>query len=256
MYKLISYNVNGIKAFCEKGGLDCIMEYEPHLLFFNETKSTLENFKYWTSDFEDRYDRYLSASEFKNGYAGEGLMVNKKISDKIIAVHSVDLEETYGSGRILIAELDQFCVIGIYMLNSGDKDDLRKEYNRRFLNFVQNLNKPVIILGDLNVVNEDIDYYGNLETAEELPGLKDYERSDFKNLLQDCNLVDAFRYLNPTTRTFSWFSYRGDAFRKRNGWRIDYTLVSRSLIDKVVSAKIYDRLRYSDHCPVELILDL
>lgn len=255
--KFISYNVNGIKAYVDKGGLDDTIEkLDPDLICFQETKADDDGFDYWTSDFKDQYKRYHENSKFKKGYAGLGIMIHNRIHNSVIGVDSIELEGTYGSGRILRVEFKDFYFVGVYTLNSGDKDDLRLDWDKKFSNWIKGFSKPVIIMGDLNVVDKNIDYWSNLEAVKNtLPGLKDYERSNFTKFMSDCSLIDSFRYLHPDAKQFSWFSYMGRAYESNKGWRIDYSLVSKSLLNLVTKSTIHDEMRWSDHVPIELELN-
>lgn len=256
--KLVSYNVNGIHAFVDKGGLhDTLERLDPDLICFQETKGDKDKFAYETSDHVDNYVRYHTESSYKKGYAGVGILLKRSWADKVIKASHADLENTYGSGRIMNLEFEKFNFIGVYTLNSGDKDDLRLLWDERFREYIQNQPKPVIIMGDLNVVPEQLDYWSDLEVARNTwPGLKDYERSNHTKLMCDCGLVDSYRHLNPSEEKYSWFSYRGNAYNKNQGWRIDLALVHKDLLPYVESSHVHDDIRWSDHCPIELNINL
>lgn len=257
--KLVSINVNGIKAFCEKGGLGVLMgTLNPDLLCFQETKANKERFGKYTDEYKEDYFRYHSESQFKKGYSGVGILLRKTLFDRAIKSVSPTLEPTYGSGRILHIEFDTFHFITVYTLNSENKDVLRQEWNCRFRDYTDSLgDKPLIIMGDLNVVRGDLDYFGNLDMDKNtMPGLKNFEREDIEDYLEKSDLVDSFRELNPEQKTFSWFSYAGNSYVNNRGWRIDYALVSKNIINNVIKSTVRDDIKYSDHVPIELEIDI
>lgn len=258
--KLVSYNVNGLKAFYNHGGLEAVMsEFQnPDLICFQETKTDDAKFEYWVSDYNDSYATFHTGSSYKSGYAGCGIMLKKSLESSLLNIDHKELGDTYESGRIVHLEFPDFHYIGVYTLNSGNKDDLRIQWDKDFGNWIWKLDidKPVIIQGDLNVVNHDIDYWGLLDRYRNtMPGLMDFERDHFHKFLEVCKLSDTFRELNPRKKQFSWFSYRGGAYDNNKGWRIDYSLCSNRLMSRVTKSIIRDDMRYSDHCPILLEID-
>lgn len=257
--KLVSINVNGIKAFCEKGGLGVLMgTLNPDLLCFQETKANRDRFGKYTDEFTPEYVRYHCENKFKKGYAGVGILLKRELLGRVIKSETPTLEDTYGSGRIIHLEFDTFHFITVYTLNSGNKDVLRQFWDGKFKELTDGMgDKPLVVMGDLNVVRSQIDYCYNLDLDRNtMPGLKDYERSGIESYLSKGKLVDSFRHLHPEQRTFSWFSYSNDSYSNNRGWRIDYSLVSENLIDKVIRSEIRDDIRYSDHVPIELEIDI
>lgn len=251
----ISWNINGLKAWYNKGGLNDIMRFHPSILCLQETKCNDENFEYWTSDYEEDYLRFHNMSHFKNGYAGVGILLHKDYEKYLVGNKLIKLEDTYGDGRIIELEFTDFYYVGVYTLNSGNKDKLRITWDNLFLEYIKGLTKPVIIQGDLNVVPSDKDYWGNYEySLDSGPGLMKFELDGFNRLCSECNLYDYFRTLHPLEEKYSWFSYMGNAFDDNKGWRLDITLGSKSLLSRVKLVDILDTLRYSDHCPIVLQL--
>lgn len=257
--KLVSINVNGIKAFCEKGGLGVLMgTLNPDLLCFQETKADLDRFGSYTDKYKGEYARYHCGSEFKKGYAGVGILLRRSMLPRVQGSVIPTLEPTYGSGRIIHLIFDTFHFITVYTLNSGNKDGLRMAWDIAFKEYTDKLSdKPIIIMGDMNVVRKDVDYFGDLEADRNtMPGLKDYERNTMEEYLESGLLVDSFRHLHPEQKTFSWFSYAKESYMNNLGWRIDYALVSDSIKDKIIDSKIHDDIRYSDHMPIEIDIDI
>lgn len=253
---IISCNVNGLNAFKNHGGLeDIISNKDPDIFVMQETKCSDEWFKNYTEDYSDKYLRLHQQSNYKNGYAGVGIMYKKDLNSNIINTSSIELGASYESGRILNIEFNDFNLIGVYTLNSGGKDELRINFDREFEKYIKSISKPVIIVGDINIVPGYLDYWGNYNCNRNTsPGLMDFEKDGFEHLLEACDLKDSFRELNNTTRKYSWFSYRYNAYDLNHGWRLDNALVSESIMNLVLKSDILDDVRYSDHCPIQLIL--
>lgn len=250
--RFISYNVNGLRAFSNHGGLDLIMCMKPDLICFQETKCDDDIFNSFVYKYEKEYNIYHAMSHFKGGYAGVGIL------SKIDPIKSevIELGNEYESGRIVELEYPNYYYIGVYTLNSGGKDELRISWDVMFKDYIKSKSKPVIIMGDLNVVPEKYDYWGDYESViDSGPGLMQFEIDGYNKLISDCNLIDTFRYKHPLTNRYSWFSYRGNAYNNNHGWRLDQALISKELINNVVDSDILDKFRYSDHCPIVLDYD-
>lgn len=254
--KFISWNVNGIRACENKGGISHILEkFHPDIMAIQETKGDDARMKDYTStgDIFNEYMRYHQGSSFKGGYAGVGILLKKELIDKVIDSPIVELGNDHRSGRILRLDFPSFTFINVYTLNSGNKDELRQIWDNQFRDYIKSIDNPVIIMGDLNVVHEDKDYWGNLENnRDSYPGLMQYECDGFEKLCKECNLVDSFRLMHPQTRCYSWFSYQFNAYNRNHGWRLDYALVSESINNLIIDSTICDNERYSDHCPIVL----
>lgn len=260
--KMISWNVNGIRAWQQKeGALDFITHQEdPDIFCVQETKAQPEQID--EGLFAEFPYRYFNSAE-KKGYSGTALF--SKIEPLSVAFgmknKSYDAE-----GRIITAEYEKFFLVNVYTPNS--KPDLSRadfrhdDWDKEFLKHMKKLEsqKPVVVCGDLNVAHEDIDIARpdanrTTDTKPGSPGFTDRERAGFRNFMK-ANFVDSFRFLYPKTVRYSWWSYRSFARERNVGWRIDYFLVSKKLSKKIKEATIYDQIHGSDHCPVGIILDL
>lgn len=250
MKKLISWNVNGIRACVKKGFLDFFNEIDADIFCIQETKLQKGQI-----DLDlDGYYQYWNYAERK-GYSGTALFTKEK---PINILYGLGLEEHDNEGRVITAEFDEYYVVTVYTPNSKEKlarIEYRMQWEDAFREFLKKLelNKPVIVCGDLNVAHNEIDLK-NPKTNRKNAGFSDEERGKF-NLLLDSGFTDTFRYFYPDLEhMYSWWSYRFNARKNNAGWRIDYFLVSNSLQDKLIDAKIHTDILGSDHCPVELII--
>ncbi len=248
--RLISWNVNGIRAAITKGFYDIVKELDADVFSIQESKMQEGQVEI---EYDTPYVYYNSAE--RKGYSGvmcfsktEPLSVTKG------GVHSeIDLE-----GRVLTLEYPEFYLVNVYTPNSKEKlkrVDERMVWDEAFCTYVNNLRatKPVIICGDLNVARHPIDLK-NPKANERNAGYSIEERTGLENLLAS-GFVDSYRLLNPETVEYSWWSYRFSARAKNIGWRIDYFLVDVNLKDKIKSAKILTDVHGSDHCPVLLEME-
>lgn len=248
--KLISWNVNGIRACVGKGFLDYFKEADADVFCIQETKMQAGQLEL---DLEG-YEQYWNYAQRK-GYSGTAIFTKKK---PLSASYGIGIEEHDTEGRVITLEFEDFYMITVYTPNSQNelaRLDYRMEWEDAFLSYLKKLeeNKPVIICGDLNVAHQEIDLK-NPKTNRKNAGFTDEERGKFQTLL-DNGFIDTFRYFYPDqTGIYSWWSYRFQARAKNAGWRIDYFLVSDSLKDRLTDAKIHTDVMGSDHCPVELVL--
>lgn len=248
--KLISWNVNGIRACVGKGFLDYFKEADADVFCIQETKMQAGQLEL---DLEG-YEQYWNYAQRK-GYSGTAIFTKKK---PLSVSYGIGIEEHDTEGRVITLEFEDFYMITVYTPNSQNelaRLDYRMEWEDAFLSYLKKLeeNKPVIICGDLNVAHQEIDLK-NPKTNRKNAGFTDEERGKFQTLL-DNGFIDTFRYFYPDqTGIYSWWSYRFQARAKNAGWRIDYFLVSDSLKDRLDDAKIHTDVMGSDHCPVELIL--
>ena len=248
--KLISWNVNGIRACVGKGFLDYFKEADADVFCIQETKMQAGQLEL---DLEG-YEQYWNYAQRK-GYSGTAIFTKKK---PLSASYGIGIEEHDTEGRVITLEFDDFYMITVYTPNSQNelaRLDYRMEWEDAFLSYLKKLeeNKPLIICGDLNVAHQEIDLK-NPKTNRKNAGFTDEERGKFQTLL-DNGFIDTFRYFYPDqTGIYSWWSYRFQARAKNAGWRIDYFLVSDSLKDRLTDAKIHTDVMGSDHCPVELVL--
>ncbi|MGG7077539.1 exodeoxyribonuclease III [Clostridium sardiniense] len=251
MKKLISWNVNGIRACVKKGFLDFFNEIDADIFCIQETK-----LQEGQIDLElDGYYQYWNYAE-KKGYSGTALFTKE---EPINVLYGLGLEEHDNEGRVITAEFDEYYVVTVYTPNSKEKlarIEYRMQWEDAFREFLKNLekNKPVIVCGDLNVAHNEIDLK-NPKSNRKNAGFSDEEREKF-NILLDSGFIDTFRYFYPEIEgIYSWWSYRFNARNNNAGWRIDYFLVSSSLKDRLVDAKIHTEILGSDHCPVEVIIN-
>lgn len=248
--KLISWNVNGIRACVGKGFLDYFKEADADVFCIQETKMQAGQLEL---DLEG-YEQYWNYAQRK-GYSGTAIFTKKK---PLSVSYGIGIEEHDTEGRVITLEFEDFYMITVYTPNSQNelaRLDYRMEWEDVFLSYLKKLeeNKPVIVCGDLNVAHQEIDLK-NPKTNRKNAGFTDEERGKFQTLL-DNGFIDTFRYFYPDqTGIYSWWSYRFQARAKNAGWRIDYFLVSDSLKDRLTDAKIHTDVMGSDHCPVELVL--
>lgn len=250
--KLISWNVNGLRAVVNKGFYDVFKELNADIFCIQETKMQEGQLDI---SFEGYYKYFNSA--VKKGYSGTAVFTKK---EPISVTYGIGIEEHDQEGRVITLEFENYYLVNCYTPNAKrelERLDYRMRWENDFRNYLINLDslKPVILCGDLNVAHEEIDLK-NPKSNRGNAGFTDEERSQMTNLLNS-GFVDSFRYLYPTTPdSFSWWSYMGHAREKNIGWRIDYFVVSAKIKDNIQEAKIHDEILGSDHCPVELDVKL
>ena len=250
MKKMISWNVNGLRACMGKGFMDYFKEADADIFCLQETKLQKGQI-----DLElEGYYQYWNYA-VKKGYSGTALFTKE---EPVSVSYGLGIEEHDQEGRVITAEFPEYYVITCYTPNSQDglaRLDYRRKWNEDFLAYAKRLeeNKPVIFCGDLNVAHKEIDLK-NPKTNRKNAGFSDEEREDFTKVVQ-AGFIDTFRYFYPDQEgIYSWWSYRFSARAKNAGWRIDYFCVSESLKDRLVSADIHTAVMGSDHCPVELVI--
>ena len=250
--KLISWNVNGLRAVVNKGFIESFEKLNADIFCIQETKmqeGQLDiNF--------DGYKMFLN-SAVRKGYSGTAIFT--KI-EPINVSYGIGIEEHDQEGRVITLEFKNFYLVNCYTPNA-QRELTRLEYRMKweddFREYLKKLDKskPVILCGDLNVAHNEIDLK-NPKSNKGNAGFTDEERSQMTNLLNS-GFVDSFRYLYPEKQdAYSWWSYMGRAREKNVGWRIDYFIVSEKIKDKIVDAKIYPEIMGSDHCPVELDVEI
>lgn len=248
--KLISWNVNGIRACVQKGFLDFFREVNADIFCIQESKMQEGQLEL---DLEGYYQYWNYAK--KKGYSGTAIFTKK---EPISVQYGIGMEEHDQEGRVITLEFEDFYMVTVYTPNSQDelkRLDYRMQWETDFLAYLKGLEekKPVIFCGDLNVAHREIDLK-NPKTNRKNPGFTDEERAKFGNVLA-AGFIDTFRYFYPDmTDIYSWWSYRFSARAKNVGWRIDYFCVSEALKDRLTDAKILTDVMGSDHCPVELDL--
>ena len=246
--KLISWNVNGLRAVMKKNFYDFVNEAQPDILCIQETKMQEGQAEVELPD----YHKYWCSAE-KKGYSGT-LTLSK--DEPVNVTYNMGVEKHDKEGRIVNCEYPDFFLVNVYVPNSQNelaRLDYRMEWEDDFLKYIKNLEKkkPVIICGDMNVAHKEIDLK-NPKTNRHNAGFTDEEREKM-SALQDSGLIDTFRYFYPDKEgMYSWWSFRGNARANNTGWRIDYFLVSKALEDRIVGADILMDVYGSDHCPVVL----
>ena len=248
MKKMISWNVNGLRACLGKGFLEYLKESDADIFCIQESK-----LQEGQVDLElPGYHQYWNYAE-KKGYSGTAMFTKE---EPIAVTYGLGIEEHDHEGRVITAEFPEYYVVTCYTPNSQDglkRLDYRMQWEDAFRAYLKALEtkKPVIFCGDLNVAHQEIDLK-NPKTNRKNAGFSDEERAKFTELLE-AGFVDTFRYFYPDQEgIYSWWSYRFSARAKNAGWRIDYFCVSESLKDRLVDAKIHTEVLGSDHCPVEL----
>ena len=250
--KLISWNVNGIRAAIEKGFMEAFNALDADVFCLNETKLQAGQIE---MDLPGYY-QYWNYAE-KKGYSGVAVFTRKEPKQ---VRYGMGIDEHDHEGRVIAVDLDDFWLVAVYTPNSQDelkRLDYRMRWEDDFRAYLKKLeeDKPVVVCGDLNVAKEEIDLK-NPKTNRKNAGFTDEERNKMRELLA-AGFVDSFRYLHPDEEgAYSWWSYRFKAREKNAGWRIDYFLTSEALKDKIADAKIHPEIFGSDHCPVELTLSV
>ena len=249
--RLFSWNVNGLRAVLTKGFGDIFAAADADMYCLQETK--LQEGQV-TIDYPG-YSVFWNCAE-KKGYSGTAVLTRRR---PVAVTRGIGREEHDHEGRVLTLEYEDFFLVCVYVPNSQTelkRLDYRMAWEEAFREYVTGLDrlKPVIICGDMNVAHQDIDLR-NPKTNRHNPGFTDEERAAFTALL-DAGFADTVRELNPDKQTFSWWSYRFQSRAKDIGWRIDYFLVSRRLMDSVTAADIHTDILGSDHCPVSITVKL
>lgn len=250
--KLISWNVNGIRACCDKGFREAFKSLDADFFCLQETKMQ-------EGQLDLAFDGYTSYWNYaeKKGYSGTAIFTRHQ---PLSVTYGLDIEHHDKEGRVITLEMENFYLVTVYTPNSQDglrRLDYRMTWEDDFRNYLLELDKkkPVIVCGDLNVAHKEIDLK-NPKTNRMNAGFTDQEREKFQ-LLLDSGFIDTFRFFYPDMESiYSWWSYRFKAREKNAGWRIDYFLASKRLADKLTGAKIHTEIYGSDHCPVEVTIDL
>lgn len=250
--KLISWNVNGIRACLTKGFEERFQELDADIFCLQETKCQQGQVKL---DLPGYYQYWNYAN--RKGYSGTAVFTKK---EPLSVFYGMGIEEHDKEGRVITLEFEDFYMVTVYTPNSQSelrRLEYRMQWEKDFLSYLLNLQekKPVIVCGDLNVAHKDIDLK-NPKTNRNNPGFTDEERACFSTMMES-GFVDTFRHFYPELEgAYSWWSYRFKAREKNAGWRIDYFLVSPSLASKLDDAKIHSEIMGSDHCPIELTINM
>ena len=252
MKKMISWNVNGLRAVMGKNFMEVFEQLDADIFCLQETKLQAGQLELTLPD----YYMYWNYAE-KKGYSGTALFTKE---EPLSVSYGIGLEEHDREGRVITAEFPEYYVLTVYVPNSQNelkRLPYRMEWEDAWRNYIQCLNekKPIIYCGDLNVAHEEIDLK-NPATNHKNAGFTDEERAKMSRLL-DAGYIDTFRLLHPDAiDEYSWWSYRMKARDRNVGWRIDYFIVSEALRDRVKGASIHQEIFGSDHCPIELDIEL
>ena len=250
--KLISWNVNGLRACVQKGFLDIFKELDADMFCIQESKLQEGQISLEL----EGYHQYWNYA-IKKGYSGTAIFTRR---EPMSVAYGIGIEEHDQEGRVITLEFAEFYLVMVYTPNSQSelaRLDYRMRWEDAFLSYLKGLEekKPIVFCGDLNVAHKEIDLK-NPKTNRKNAGFTDEERGKFSTLLGQ-GFIDTYRYFYPDQEgIYSWWSYRFQARKKNAGWRIDYFCVSESLKEKLVDAKIHTEIMGSDHCPVELDIDL
>lgn len=249
--KLISWNVNGLRACVQKGFLDIFKELNADMFCIQESKLQEGQISLEL----EGYHQYWNYA-IKKGYSGTAIFTRR---EPMSVAYGIGIEEHDQEGRVITLEFAEFYLVTVYTPNSQSelaRLDYRMQWEDAFLSYLKGLEekKPIVFCGDLNVAHKEIDLK-NPKTNQKNAGFTDEERGKFSTLLGQ-GFIDTYRYFYPDQEgIYSWWSYRFQARKKNAGWRIDYFCVSESLKEKLVDAKIHTEIMGSDHCPVELDID-
>lgn len=250
--KMVSWNVNGLRACVTKGFVDIFNELDADIFCLQETKLQEGQIDLPL----EGYYQYWNYAE-KKGYSGTAIFTKK---EPLAVTNGIGIDEHNTEGRVITLEFQDFFFVTCYTPNSQNelkRLDYRMKWEDDFRKYLLRLNKkkPVILCGDLNVAHNEIDLK-NPKTNRKNAGFSDEEREKMTTLLNS-GFTDSFRYLYPDKEgIYSWWSYRFNARKNNAGWRIDYFITSDSIKDKIIDSKIHTDIMGSDHCPVELDIDL
>jgi len=252
---IISWNVNGLRAIVKKDFFESIKMLNPDILCLQETKAKDEEVKKALTPIADYH--IFSNSADKKGYSGTSILSK---GSPIKITNNMDVLEHDREGRVICAEYQGFYLVNVYVPNSGqqlDRLEYRKKWDADFLNYLKNLEKtkPVIVCGDFNVAHRPIDLKNDKSNYNKTAGYTQVEIDGMGNYI-NAGFVDSFRYLYPNEIAYTYWSYRFKARERNVGWRIDYFLISKSIIDKIKSVGILFNIYGSDHCPIKLEVDL
>lgn len=253
--RIISWNVNGIRAVVTKGFFDAVNQLNPDVLCLQETKAQVYETEKALLPLQDYHQHFNSAE--RKGYSGTAVLSKTK---PIAFANDMNIAEHDQEGRVQCTEFKDFFLVNVYVPNSGQKLDrlsYRQQWDIDFLAYLKNLEKtkPVIACGDFNVAHRAIDLKNDKSNYNKTAGYTQIEIDGMDNFIA-ANFVDSFRMLHPDKVAYTYWSYRFKARERNTGWRIDYFLVSQALASKIKAVTIHADILGSDHCPIELDIDL
>ena len=253
--KIISWNINGIRAITQKDFFEDFSKMNPDIICLQETKAQDGEVEKALSQLNAYHHYYNSA--IRKGYSGVAMLSKIK---PIAVTYDMGIEEHDQEGRVICAEFETFYLVNVYVPNSGQelvRLDYRQQWDIDFRNYLSKLkeSKPVILCGDLNVAHQAIDLKNDKANYNKTAGYTQIEIDGMDHLL-DAGFVDSWRHFHPETVAYTYWSYRFKARERNTGWRLDYFLVDNSLLDKVKNVEILSQYYGSDHCPIQLELDV
>ena len=251
--KLVSWNVNGIRAAIKKDFVESLEFLDTDVLCLQETKAQDDQISEALQEIKG-YHIY-SNSAIKKGYSGTAIITKNK---PINVTKGIDVEEFDNEGRTLTAEFEKFILVTVYTPNSQNglkRIEYRQAWDKAFQNYIIKLNKikPVIVCGDLNVAHQAIDIKNDKSNYNKTSGYTQIEIDGLTSILSK-GFIDSFRFFKPNEVKYSWWSYRFDSRSKNTGWRLDYFLVNEELKANMIDAEIHNEIFGSDHCPVSMKL--
>ncbi len=254
--KLVNWNVNGIRSIIKKDFVKDIQNMDPDILCLQETKAGSEDVKS-VCELLPGYKAYINSSKARKGYSGTAILSK---TEPLSISFDMNVEEHDQEGRLIAAEFENFFLVTVYVPNSGEglkRLDYRERWDADFIFYIAQLTskKPVIIAGDLNVAHKEIDIARAKENYNKSAGYTQREIDGFDKLLNS-GFVDTYRHLYPTEVKYSYWNQMFNARARNRGWRIDYFLVSSTLISQVKDASICNEYMGSDHCPVVLNIEI
>lgn len=253
--KIISWNINGIRAITKKDFFEDFSKMDPDIICLQETKAQASEVEKTLSPLSKYHHYYNSA--IRKGYSGVAMLSKMKPTT---VTYDMGIEEHDQEGRVITAEFDAFYLVNVYVPNSGQelvRLDYRQQWDTDFRTYLSRLKeiKPVILCGDLNVAHQAIDLKNDKSNYNKTAGYTQIEIDGMDHLLE-VGFVDSFRHFYPDTEAYTYWSYRFKARERNTGWRLDYFLVSKSFMDNVENIEILAEYYGSDHCPILLELAL
>lgn len=253
---LVNWNVNGIRSIMKKDFVRDVQAMNPDILCLQETKASAEDAKTLCA-LLPTYKSFVNASKARKGYSGTAILTRE---EPLSVAYDMNMHEHDQEGRVITAEYPHFFLVTVYTPNAGDglkRLDYREKWDADFLKYMVTLNskKPVIISGDLNVAHKEIDIARSKENYNKSAGYSQREIDGFNRLL-DAGFVDTFRHFHPDQVKYTYWNNFFNSRARNVGWRIDYFLVSNSIINQVKEASISNEYLGSDHCPIELKIEI
>lgn len=251
--KIVSWNVNGVRAIMKKGFLASLEQLKPDILCLQETKAQCDQVSDTLSGLEG-YFKYSNSAE-KKGYSGTAILSRQ---EPIKVSRDIGLDEHDTEGRVITAEFPDFFLVTVYTPNSGSelkRLEYRQTWDKAFLDFLLQLQKkkPVLACGDFNVAHQAIDLARPKQNYNKAAGYMQEEIDGFEAISQ-AGFIDTYRHFHPQSEKYTWWSYRAGARERNVGWRIDYFIASPKLLPALEAAEIHNEIMGSDHCPVSVTL--